>query len=127
MNVSRRTLITGGIIGAITAGIIGFFEGMFETYKSDIWIKSRQETSTTVDLILSNLDENRTVLDKSFSLAPDEDFRREGVFSNETRYHVTVQTDDHSAEKEFETCCQGFQVSVYVEQDEIQILLGHYD
>lgn len=127
MNVSRRALITGGIVGAVTAGIIGFFGGIFDTYKSDIWIKNRRAASTKVDLVLSNLDEDRTILDESFTLAPDGDFRREGVFSNETRYRVAVQTGSNSTEKEFETCCQGFQVSIYVEEDEIQVLLGHYD
>lgn len=127
MNVSRRTLISGGIVGAVTAGIIGFFGGMFDTYKSAIWVKNRRATSTTVNLVLSDLDEDRTVLDESFTLAPDGDFRSEEVFSNETRYRVAVQTGSDSTEKEFETCCEGFQVSIYIEKDKIQILLGHYD
>ena len=127
MNVSRRTLITGGVVGAVTAGGVGFSEGVFDPYESETLVQNRRTTSATVDLLLSNLDENRTVLAESFTLAPDENFRREGTFSNETHYRIAVRTDGDSTEKEFETCCRGFRVTVYVERDETQILLGHYD
>lgn len=127
MNINRRELIGGGILGAVTVGTIGFFGGLFDTYKSDVLVENRQASSTTVELLLSNLDEDRTVLDESITLSPDEDFRKEGILSNETRYRITVETENNSAEKEFETCCRGFQISVYIERDETQILLGHYD
>ena len=127
MKVSRRTLIGGGIVGAVTAGVVGFFGGWFDTYESDVLVKNRRATSATVDLELTNLDADQTVLDESFTLAPNEHFRREGVFSDDSQYRVTVQIGGNSTKKKFETCCQGFQVSIYVERDQTQVLLGHYD
>ena len=126
MNVSRRTLLSGGLLGAV--GAIGLFgHELSESYKSDIRVVNNRSSSVDVTLTLSNLDKHKTIFDQSFTLAHEEDFRREGVFADETRYQVQIQADEESAVKEFETCCRGYLVYIYVEREELQIDTTHYD
>ena len=127
MDVSRRTLLSGGVIGAVTAGGIGYSLGVFDPYESDVWVTNRRETSVAIDLELSNLDAGRTVLDESFTVSPDDSFQERGVFSNHTTYRLTVQADDDSTERKFDTCCEGYSVSVWLYPDDTQVGLGHHD
>lgn len=97
------------------------------SYDSDIRVENRQLASIGFHLTLTDLDENKIVLDQSITLASEEEFRRQGVFADDTRYRVQVQANGDSAVKEFETCCRGYRVDVYMEQEKLQITTTHCD
>lgn len=126
MTVTRRKLLTGGLLGVAGVGTIGIFSSN-SLYRSNLQVANLQSQSVQIDLSLSNLDKSKTVLDHSVTLAPDEEFRREGMLANDTNYRLYAETNQDSVTKPFETCCRGYSIRVLVEQNEIQVLPHHYD
>lgn len=126
MTMSRRKLLAGGVAGAAGIGTIGLFSSNL-LYRSNLQVANLQSQSVEVDLSLSNLGKSTTVLKHSTTLASEEEFRREGMLANDTRYRLYVETNQDSVTRPFETCCRGYAVRVLIEQDEIQVLPHHYD
>ena len=124
MNVSRRALI-GGAIGV---GAIGIFTlDAMEPYNSIFVVENSKSTPSNVDLSLSNPNSQRPLLEGSFTLDSDERIATHGIFSNDSRYLLTVSTANDSLEEEIETCCQGYSVYVYLKTDGIDIAQAHHD
>ena len=124
MNVSRRALI-GGALGV---GAIGIFTlDALEPYKSIFVVENSRSTPSNVDLLLSDPNSQRPILEGSFTLDADERIATHEVFSDDSRYVLTVSTANDSLEEEIETCCQGYSVYVYLKKDGIEITQAHYD
>lgn len=88
MNVGRQALLTGGILGAMGWSFYGLFGRESRPYKSDVRVRNNHSSPVDIELTLSNIDVHKTILDQSFTLEPEKDFRRQGVFANNTQYRV---------------------------------------
>lgn len=126
MDVSRRSILAGGGIGAIV-GAVGLAGYWGTRYRSDLRVWNGRSTALTVDVKLVDPDGDEPVLDESVELTPDNETSWEGTMENHTAYRLWVETADETRSKEFTTCCRGALVRVLLEDDGIEILPTHLD
>ena len=128
MEPSRRSVLLG-TFGLGSAGAVWFAttDPLSGSYESYVAVRNNRTSSVSAELTLRNRDENKVVLDESFTLAPEERFHRGGVMSKDTEYRLIVRADELAFDETFRTCCHGYMAEFAVHPTELEVWLEHTD